>query len=323
VAPVMRRALCVGIDQYRFGSLNGCVNDATRMSEVLKRHQDGSPNFDCKLLVAPRGGGNNVVTRAALHGQLERLFGEPADVALFEFSGHGTVNNLDGYLVTQDAKTYNEGVAMSEILKLANDSKAREVVILLDCCFSGQLGNLPAVDNTKSLLREGVSILTASRGDQESVETSGGGVFTSLVLDALEGGAANVLGAVSIPAVYSYVEAALGAWDQRPLFKSHVSKVLELRICAAPVDRNTLRLLPTMFPLPAEDLALDPSFEPSSSTANAANVERFKNLQALNRVYLVVPVDAPHMYDAAMQSKACRLSPSGRYYWRLARDNRI
>lgn len=38
-------------------------------------------------------------------------------------------------------------------------------------------------------------ILTASRGDQPSVETGGGGVFTSLVVDALEGGAANILGA--------------------------------------------------------------------------------------------------------------------------------
>jgi hypothetical protein len=52
---------------------------------------------------------------------------------------------------------------MSEILKWANDSKASEVVILLDCCFSGALGNPPAIDNAKALLREGISILTASR----------------------------------------------------------------------------------------------------------------------------------------------------------------
>jgi uncharacterized caspase-like protein len=115
---------------------------------------------------------------------------DPADAALLHFSGHGTINNLDGYLVTQDAKKYDDGVAMSDFLKLANDSKVAEVVLLLDCCFSGNLGNVPAVDNSKSLLREGVSILTAGRGDQPSVETGGGGVFTSLVVDALEGGCA-------------------------------------------------------------------------------------------------------------------------------------
>jgi hypothetical protein len=43
----------------------------------------------------------------------------------------------------------------------------------------------------------------------------------------------------------------------------------------------------------------------------------------LNRVYLVVPAGAEHMYDAAMQSKACRLTAAGRYFWRLAKDERI
>jgi uncharacterized caspase-like protein len=263
------------------------------------------------------------VTRAALREQLQLLFNDPADVALFHFSGHGTINNLDGYLVTQDAVKYDEGVAMSEVLKLANESKAKEVVVLLDCCFSGQLGNPPVVDNTKALLREGISILTAGRGNQPSVETGGGGVFTSLVVDALEGGAANLLGAVSAPSIYAFVEAALGAWDQRPLFKAHVSSVVELRRSTPPIARALLQALPEFFPLPAEDHPLDPSFERTSQNSDPANVTRFNELQALNRVHLVVPVDAVHMYDAAMDSKACRLTPSGRYYWRLAHDGRI
>lgn len=319
----MRRALSVGIDEYEFGPLNGCVNDAQRMKAVLEKQQDGSPNFECKTLLAPQGAGNAIVTRSVLRDQLHRLFKDPADVALFHFSGHGTINNLDGYLVTQDAKKYDEGVAMSEVLKLSNESKAREVVILLDCCFSGQLGNLPAIDNSKAFLREGISILTAGRGDQVSVEAGGGGVFTSLVVDALEGGAANLLGAVSAPAIYAYVEAALGAWDQRPLFKAHVSSVLELRCCTPPIDRGILRRLPALFPLPAEDFPLDPSYERTSPTAIEANAAKFADLQALNRVHLVLPVDTQHMYDAALQSKACRLTPSGRYYWRLAKSNRI
>jgi len=319
----MRRALCVGIDEYEFGPLNGCVNDAQRMKAVLEKQHDGSPNFDCKTLTAPQGLGRDIVTRAILREHLQRLFKDPADVALFHFSGHGTTNNLDGYLVTQDASKYDEGVGMGEILKLANDSKAREVVILLDCCFSGQLGNLPAIDNSKAVLREGISILTAGRGDQVSVETGGGGVFTSLVVDALEGGACNLLGAVSAPAIYAYVEAALGAWDQRPLFKAHVSSVLELRCCTPPIDRRILRKLPALFPLPAEDLPLDPSYERSLPNSDTAKVFDFHDLQALNRVHLVIPVDEQHMYDAAIHAKACRLTPSGRYYWRLAKDNRI
>jgi len=319
----MRRALCVGIDEYPSGTLRGCVNDAEQIAAVLTTSHDGTPNFACRMLTAPVGKGTDLITRAVLREEIERLFRDKADVALLHFSGHGTVNNLDGYLVTQDARKYDEGVAMGEVLKWANDSSAAEVVIFIDCCFSGVLGNPPAVDNAKALLREGVSILTASRGDQPSVETGGGGLFTSLVIDALAGGAADLLGDVTAPSVYAYVEAALGAWDQRPLFKSHVARLVSLRRCTPPIDRATLRRLPTLFPLPAEDLPLDPAYEPTSLTANPAKTAIFKELQALSGVHLVVPCNAPHMYGAAMNSTACRLTPSGRYYWRLAKDNRI
>ena len=319
----MRRALCVGIDEYPFGPLHGCVSDAKNMATILSRHQDGLPNFDCKLLTAESGSGATVVTRRILREQLDQLFKYPAGIVLFHFSGHGTANNLDGYLVTQDSIKYDDGVAMADVLKLANDSDANEIVILLDCCFSGTLGNAPIVDNTKAYLREGISILTASRGDQPSVEVGGGGLFTSLVCDALNGGAADILGSVTAPGIYAYVDAALGAWSQRPLFKSHVSRLLSLRNCTPPIDRSVIRSLPTLFPLPAEDIPLDPSFEPTSPAPDMVKVIIFRQLQALNRVYLVTPVDAPHMYDAAMQSKSCRLTPSGLYYWRLAKNGRI
>jgi len=319
----MRRALCVGIDAYPFGSLRGCVSDAERMAGLLARHEDGSPNFDCRTIVAPGGAGYDVVTRAKLKQAVSQLFRDKADVALLYFAGHGTENNLGGYLVTQDAKTYDEGMAMHEILALANDSKADEAVIILDCCHAGNIGNVPAVDNMKAVLREGISILAASRSGQESVETNGGGVFTSLVAGALEGGAADILGEVTAPAIYSLVEGALGAWDQRPLFKSHVSKVVPLRECAPAVPTAILRELPSLFPVPAEDLPLDPSYEKSSPSPDAINVEKFEKLQALNRAYLVIPCGAAHMYNAAVNSQACRLTASGRYYWRLAESHRI
>src|SRR6266498_2209137 len=166
----MRRALCVGIDFYSFGELHGCVSDAQRLAAVLRRNQDGSPNFDPRELTAPNGGKPDVVTRSSLRAALDELLKHPADMALFSFSGHGSENNLGGYLVTQDAKRYDEGVPMAEVIAMANRSKADEVVILLDCCHSGHLGSMPAINNNEALLREGVSILTASRGEQVSVE---------------------------------------------------------------------------------------------------------------------------------------------------------
>src|SRR5690348_10477244 len=124
----MRRALCVGIDQYTFGPLRGCVSDATRMASLLSKHEDGSPNFTCKTLLAPVGGAHDAITRVKLRAAIEELFRDRADVALLHFSGHGSENNLGGYLVTQDAERYDEGVAMMDVLQMANDSKADEVV---------------------------------------------------------------------------------------------------------------------------------------------------------------------------------------------------
>lgn len=318
----MRRALCIGIDDYPFGALGGCVSDAERMTALLAKHHDGSPNFECKLMIAPAGGGHDLVTRVKLRQAVDQLFKDRADVALLHFSGHGTENNLGGYLVTQDAASYDVGLSMTDILTLANNSKADEVVVLLDCCHSGHLGTVPAIDN-KAVLREGVSIITASRCDQPSVEVEGGGLFTSLVVDALEGGAADLLGDVTVPAIYAAVEAALGAWDQRPLFKSHVAKVIALRRCEPPINIGVLRELPFLFPVPAEDLPLSPQYEETCPDKDNSKSKIFRKLQDLNRIHLVVPVGATHMYEAAMESRACRLTAAGRFYWRLARDNRI
>lgn len=116
----MRRALCVGIDYYKFGELHGCVSDANRLAEMLRCNEDTSPNFDARVLAAPIGGKPDALTRSVLRAAVEDLFKHPADVALLSFSGHGAENNLGGYLVTQDAAHYDEGVPMTDVIAMAN-----------------------------------------------------------------------------------------------------------------------------------------------------------------------------------------------------------
>lgn len=317
----MRRALIVGIDDYPEAPLAGCVNDARAIEALLARNQDGAVNFESKLLTSEQG----VIDRVTLLGEIDRLFADEADVALLYFAGHGTENDLGGYLVTVDASRYNEGVSLGDVLTLANDSRAHEVVIILDSCHSGHLGQVPAIDNRRASLREGVSILTASRATQTAAEEAGSGVFTSLVCAALDGGAADVLGKVTVAAVYAYVDESLGAWQQRPLFKSHVSRLLPLRRAEPQVKVEILRRLPEWFPDPELDFGLDPSYEPEAGEehANPEHEEIFGCLQGCARAHLIVPVDQPHMYHAAINSTACRLTPLGRFYWKLANDGLI
>lgn len=212
----MRRALIVGIDEYPEHSLNGCVNDARRLERVLSRHHDGRLNFGCETLTAPP----TEVSRPTLRQKISELLGHDAEVGFFHFSGHATLDGLGGYLVTPDYCEYDVGIPMTEILAMANDSPVGEVFITLDCCHSGAFGTTPEISSEKVVLSEGVSVITASRSGQEAIEEGGGGVFTSLLVEALDGGAAGLLGEVSAASIYAHIDNAMGAWDQRPLCTS-------------------------------------------------------------------------------------------------------
>ncbi len=291
------------------------------MLRLLAKHADGSPNFDCRSLTAPP----DAVGRKELRNAIVDLLAHEADVALFHFSGHGMIKDLGGYLVTQDAEQYDEGVEMDEVVEWANEAtkRIREVIVLLDCCHSGAIGSPPPGTGKVLTLKEGVSVLAATRQSQPAIEEGGGGIFTSLVLDALRGGAADIRGNVSIAAVYSYVDQSLGAWDQRPMFRAHVSRMLPLRRCEPPIDLELLRLLPEYFESPQAEHLLDPSYEPDAKPRNRENEKIFSHLQRLRAVRLVVPVGEEHMYYAAMNSKSCKLTPLGQFYWRLASEGRL
>lgn len=316
----MRRALLVGIDDYPQAPLAGCVNDANAMERLLARHHNGDVNFDTRLLTSD----NDQVTRSVLRQATEELFTAPADVALLYFSGHGTENDLGGFLVTTDAQSYDEGVALSDVLAWANQAEQiGEVVIVIDSCHSGWLGTAPVVNNMQASLREGLSILTASRSAQAAVEEGGTGVFTDLVCSALDGGAADILGNTSVASIYAYVEQALGAWDQRPLFKAHVAQMISIRDAEPAIDIDILRRLPEWFDAPDAEFPLSPRYEHTAEPQDPEAQAVFRCLQKCNRVKLVEPVGEEDMFYAAENSTACRLTALGRFYWKLANNGRL
>ena len=316
-----RGALIVGIDKYALGPITGCVRDAKKMAAVLSRHEDrdAMPNFECSLLLA----GSERIGTSRLTRRLVDLFDRNLDVALFYFAGHGTANNLGGYIVTQDAEKYYAGVSILNLLSLVNTSKAREVIIILDCCYSLDLGAPPPVDEKSVILREGVSVLTASGNTQSLKQTRDDGILTSLVCEALEGGAADVLGNVTIASVYARVEQALGEFHERPLFQSHLCEFTPVRKCLPAVEPRALRKLPEYFPHVEADRPLDPSYVRSSGRANEENVKVFRDLKDMRAASLVVPVDREHMYHAAMDEKSCKLTSLGRFYWARAKAGRV
>lgn len=313
----MRRALVVGIDEYPGSArLNGCVNDATSIERLLSFNDDGSPNFDVMLML-------NEKTKATIRSRITELFKGDDEVQLFYFSGHGYVNEIGGYIVTPDFQRYDEGISMDEILTLAGRSKARQKVVILDCCHAGAMGAPATLGNGTALLGPGVVILAASRDTEVSKEIGGKGIFTRLLLKALDGGAADIVGDVAAGSVYSYVDRGLGGWEQRPVFKANIVRSVNLRKVKPLVNLHELRRLIVYFPEAGYEKRLNPGYESTVKGADSENVSVFKVLRHLQGVGLVEPVNEEYMYWAAMKSGSCKLTPLGVYYWQLVKAGRI
>lgn len=324
----MRKALVVGINFYSHGKgLHGCVNDAHSVKNVLERHSDGTVNFSVKLLTGT--GPTESVSRATLKDQIEELFSTDGETALFYFAGHGHIETAGGYLLASDSSRGDEGVSLSEVLTYANKSKAKNKVIILDSCHSGIAGTPPVTTNLAELT-EGLTILTASTAEQYATEEDGSGIFTNLLVDAFNGAAANLVGDITPGSIYAHVDQSLGPWDQRPVFKTNVKSFISLRKVQPPIALADLQRLLEFFPTPGSQFSLDPTFEPEMKgrsegmpAPNLENTRKFAILQKFNRVNLVVPVDAPHMWHAAMSSKSCKLTVLGEHYRRLVERKRI
>jgi hypothetical protein len=317
----MRKALIVGVDFYETAScLTGCVNDAYAVKSVLERHGDGSLNFGVIAMTAT--GSSSQITRRELKDKVQELFHDNSEIALFYFSGHGYIETTGGYLITSECKDGDDGLPMDELLTIVNGSKAQNKIIILDCCHSGIAGT-PAITENKAVLSEGVTILTASAQDQYSVETGGSGVFTALLVDALGGSAANLVGDITPGSVYAHIDQALGPWEQRPIFKTNVKRFISLREVQPPIALEDLKQITVLFLEPSFIIALDPSFEPTSDNPIEENTKIFAMLQKYNHVNLVKPVDEEHMYYAAMNSTGCRLTALGSHYWNLVKKERI
>ena len=257
------------------------------------------------------------------------MFKADADIALFYFAGHGHIEATGGYLLATDSRRGDEGVSLSEILIYANQSPAKNKIIILDSCHSGIAGSTPSAVPLASL-SEGLTVLTASTKDQYATEENGRGVFTTLLVDALNGSAANLTGDITPGSVYAHIDQSLGSWEQRPVFKTNVQQFVSLRTVSPPMPTSDLQRITGFFPSPGFEFALDPTYEPEIKGRDPGmpppdpeNTRTFAILQKYNRLNLLVPVGVQHMWNAAMESKACRLTALGEHYRRLVEKNRI
>ena len=318
-------ALIVGITHYpgNVKNLQSCVNDAMAMKNVLKRNEDNTMNFHCEIMVSSQDDKFKSVTTANLKERIKNVLKKAEGTALFYFSGHGMIDEANGYLSTQDIHKGNKGLEMQWVMdaagKALKSGRLHEIFIILDCCHSGKMGAESLEEGSVIKLSDGVSVLSAAGYDEHAYATKEHSHFTRFLIEGFEGAAADVVGRVNAASLYYYVEKSFSAMQQRPTFRASLSKLNTLRKAKGKLSELDLEEMVGFFDEDDFEFPLERQMEDTEKDHDPDKVKVFKKLQKLNQAGLVEPVGEDFMYFAAIHNKSCRLTPLGKAYWRMVK----
>ncbi len=187
------RATFIGINKHldpNIRELTGARRDATALSALFA---DSVTELAAELLVDEEGTLERI--NAALHRSLDSA--EEDDVVVVSFSGHGTHDHrLVAYNSVVD-RLLDTTLSMDDVAGRFRGSKAKAVVCVLDCCFSGGaparvLEGSPVPRSPTApfadIAGKGRVLITASGIDEEAYELPGAGfgILTKSLLDALQ-----------------------------------------------------------------------------------------------------------------------------------------
>ena len=166
-------------------------------------------------------------TLASVQASLEQIVtkAQPQDTILFYFSGHGiqttaavseAVSEAPQAVLcfsdTQKENLLETGLSLQFLLRALNRSAARQQLVWLDACHSGDMTlRGTTVDVLRRQAAQSRRVLrTSSRCDQRPAfpwefPQLGHGVFTYYLMQGLRGEAANAQGAISADSLYRYV----------------------------------------------------------------------------------------------------------------------
>ncbi|SKA01377.1 WD40 repeat [Trichlorobacter thiogenes] len=216
--------LTIAVNSYqeRALGLKYSVNDADNVAKlVAEKAQKLFAGVDVYRLY------DEQVTRPGL----EQIFAgisakvERGDVFVLFLAGHGLTDELDGmyYFLPADFRLNNgasvarQGISMHDFKQYISSIKATRSLFLIDTCSSGAFseamaGQTAAEHTALSKLARSVgrATLAASSRDQVALEGhQGHGVFSYILLQGLQGAAANTSGRITITNLALFVEETL------------------------------------------------------------------------------------------------------------------
>lgn len=219
-------ALLIGVANYDsgLGSLPAAERDALAMAEVLVNPEfSGFLKEDIQVLVN--------ADSSEIRKAIEIVFSdrEKADLVVLYFSGHGVKDESGSlYLAARDTQKTSSGqirttttVECSLVHRMMAESRCKQQIVILDCCFSGAFSkgmsarSNHSIDVKSQLLQEaeGRVVLTSSASSQFSFEEQNKslGVYTRCLLEGITTGFAdsNGDGIISIDELHEYAKKKL------------------------------------------------------------------------------------------------------------------
>ncbi|MEQ8959047.1 MAG: caspase family protein, partial [Coleofasciculus sp. C2-GNP5-27] len=197
-----RDALVVGINKYeRFNPLNAPGGDAEAIAQRLEQYGEFKvtrlPGVKDKQNNRIRVGQKTKVTLSQLRNAIVQLFKPKGksvpDTALLYFSGHGLRQDLgveEGFLASSDVNPEGEnwGLPLQWLRRLLLASEVRQQIVILDCCYSGEVLNFAQADPGEGGKARDRCFIAASREFEVAYEGIDGShsAFTAALLEALE-----------------------------------------------------------------------------------------------------------------------------------------
>jgi hypothetical protein len=234
-------ALLIGVSEYQPGlnALPAAEKDVLAIKEVLINPEFGGfAEEDVQVLIN--------ASASDIRQAIEIVFAdrEKQDLIVLFYSGHGVKDEgYNLYLAAHDTQMNNNQVRRASAVEcsfihlMMSESKSKQQVIILDCCFSGAFakGLTAKADvsiDVKSQLQqdaEGRVVLTSSTSAQPSFESQKAslGVYTSYLIEGIKTGYADEDGdgVISIDELHNYAKRKLR--EEFPKMKPEIYAVKE------------------------------------------------------------------------------------------------
>jgi Caspase domain/TIR domain len=240
--------LVIGIANYQHINKlpNTVLNDANDVHKLLTdKNQCAYPPDNVQLLLDEKATQDNFCT--ALQKLAESCNQE--SIVFIYLSSHGGRMDSGAYageyilpvdtLYTSDESLAKSAISGTEFTEALRAISARKVVVILDCCHSGGVGQpkAPGASEIKAIPESYYEVLKSGRGrvivaSSRSTEYSyvlpgaSNSLFTQYLLAGLRGGAPGPGGVIRIFDLFSYIQPKVSSDQagQHPIFKAEVEE---------------------------------------------------------------------------------------------------